>query len=51
VKQVWHVYPDSREIVAHFPDETSKTYRPGDTLPGGDPLPGFSLDVAAVFEA
>jgi len=51
VKQVWHVYPDSREIVAHFPDETSKTYRPGDTLPGGDLLPGFSLDVAAVFEA
>lgn len=50
VQQVWQVYPENREIVVHFPDDTSKTYRPGDTLPGGDLLPGFALDVAQVFE-
>jgi Uma2 family endonuclease len=51
VKQVWQVFSDSQEIVVHFPDGTSKTYRPGDTLSGGDLLPGFTLDIAAVFDA
>jgi len=50
VKQVWQVYPDNQEIIVHFPDNTSKTYRVGDTISGGDLLPGFSLDVAAVFD-
>jgi Uma2 family endonuclease len=50
VKQVWQIYPENREIVVYLPDETSKTYRPGDTIPGGDLLPGFTLDVAQVFE-
>lgn len=51
VKQVWQVYPDNQEIIVHFPDNTSKTYRVGHTISGGSLLPGFSLDVAAVFEA
>jgi Uma2 family endonuclease len=50
VKQVWHVYPDSREIVVHFPDNTSKTYRVSDTISGGDLLPGFTLNVGQLFE-
>lgn len=50
VKQVWHVYPDSREIVVHSPDNTSKTYRIGDTISGGDLLPGFVLNVGQLFE-
>lgn len=50
VKQVWHVYPDEREIIVHFPDGTSKTVRTGDILSGGDLLPAFTLDVASLFE-
>jgi Uma2 family endonuclease len=49
VKQVWQVYPDAQEIVVHFPDRTAKTYRAGDTLIVGDVLPGFTLEVTAVF--
>jgi Uma2 family endonuclease len=51
VKQVWQIYPENQEIVVHFPDDTSKTYRIGDVLTGGDLLPGFSLDVATVFSS
>lgn len=50
VRQVWQVYPQSQEIVVNLPDGTSKTYRNGDTIPGGNLLPGFSLDMASVFE-
>jgi Uma2 family endonuclease len=51
VQQVWQVYPENQEIVVYFPDDTSKTYRPGDILSGGDLPPGFELDVANVFAA
>jgi Uma2 family endonuclease len=50
VQQVWQVFPDASEIIVNFPDSTSKTYRLGDLLPGGDLLPDFSLDVAAIFD-
>lgn len=50
VSQVWQVYPDTREIVVHFPDGSAKTYRAGEVLQGGDLLPGFSLDVAELFD-
>lgn len=49
VKQVWQVYPESQEIVVHFPDGSAKTYRAGDTLLGGDLLFGFELKVASLF--
>lgn len=49
VLQAWQVFPDEQEIVVNLPDGTSKTYRVGDTISGGDLLPGFSLDVATVF--
>lgn len=48
-QQVWLVYPDKKRIVVHFPDESSQTYKMGDTLTGGDLLPGFTLEIAAVF--
>jgi Uma2 family endonuclease len=51
VKQVWQVYPDTKEIIVHFPDNTSRTYGSGETISGGDLLPGFSLEVAQIFEA
>jgi Uma2 family endonuclease len=50
VRQVWQVYPELREIVVHFPDDTSRTYRADDILTGGDLLPGFELLVGDVFE-
>lgn len=49
-QQVWLLYPDEREIVVHTSVDDAKPYRMGDTLTGGDLLPGFSLDIAAVFE-
>jgi len=51
VKQVWQVYPEKREIIVNLPDGTTITYSDGDTLPGGDLLPGFGMDVATVFES
>jgi Uma2 family endonuclease len=50
-QQVWQVYPDTKEIVVHYSDNTSKTYHIGDTIPGGDLLPGLALAVAQIFEA
>lgn len=50
VQQVWQVFPDDQEIVVNFSDGIAKTYRKGDTISGGDLLPGFSLDVAVIFE-
>lgn len=48
-KQVWIVLPNLKQIEVHLPDGTSKTYRLGQTIPGGDLLPGFTLDVSAIF--
>lgn len=45
VQQVWQVYPDSEEILVHYPDGTAKTYRSGDLLPG------FLLAVVSVFNS
>lgn len=49
-RQVWLIYLEDKEIVVHKPNVKPETYRIGDTLSGGDLLPGFTLDVAAVFE-
>lgn len=50
VKQVWQVFPENQQIVVNFPDGTAKTYGIGDTISGGDLLPGFELDVKTIFE-
>jgi Uma2 family endonuclease len=50
VKQVWQVYPDTQEIIVHLPDNTSRTYRSGDTITGGELLAGFNLVVATIFD-
>jgi Uma2 family endonuclease len=49
-KQVWLVFPAEKQVEVHFPDSAPEIYRVGDTVPGGDLLPGFSLQVAEVFE-
>ncbi|MDX1995711.1 MAG: Uma2 family endonuclease [bacterium] len=48
--QVWIVAPSPKQILVFLSGGTVGIYRSGDTLPGGDLLPGFSLDVGAVFE-
>jgi Uma2 family endonuclease len=50
-RQVWLVYPADQEIAAYTGFDTYTTYRVGDTLPGGDLLPDFSLDVTALFRS
>ena len=49
-KQVWLVLPNKKLIEVHYPDRKPEKYRVGQSVPGGDLLPGFSLDVASLFE-
>lgn len=48
-RQVWLVHTNDREIVVYHSFDESKVYRVGDTIPGGDLLPGLALDVGFVF--
>ncbi|MCC7448830.1 MAG: Uma2 family endonuclease [Anaerolineae bacterium] len=49
-KQVWLVLPGKKLIEVHSPDGNPVKYVVGQAIPGGDLLPDFTLDVAAVFE-
>jgi Uma2 family endonuclease len=48
VRLVWVAYPRTHIIMVYTPDST-RTLRDGDTLPGADVLPGFSIPVADLF--
>lgn len=49
VRLVWVVDPIKETITVHPHDDDEVILRPGDTLDGGDVLPGFSVAVADVF--
>ncbi len=49
VKVLWEVYPGTRTIRAHRPDNTITLFRTADTLTAPDVLPGFSVPVADLF--
>jgi Uma2 family endonuclease len=49
VQLVWLVDPAERSIVVFQPDAPLVTLTEGDTLDGGDVLPGFSIPVAEIF--
>jgi Uma2 family endonuclease len=49
-RHVWVVDPAARQIIVYLPDGTTAVYGAGDTLSGGDVLPGFELHVARIFE-
>jgi Uma2 family endonuclease len=49
-KVVWIVLPDQKQIEVHQLDGSVKRYSIGDSIPGGDLLPGFTLEVSAVFQ-
>ncbi len=51
VRHVWHIYPETQEVVVYRADGTVYTYGVGQTIPGADVLPGFTLPVADIFEA
>lgn len=44
------LYGKEKKIVVHFPDGKAETYTVGQSVPGGDLLPGFALDLAWLFE-
>ena len=47
---VWIVNPRRQTVAVHTPDNIAVTYQIGDTIPGGEILPGFELPVADIFE-
>ena len=49
VRLCWVVDPETRTIDVHRPGVAVVTLGEGDTLDGGDVLPGFTCAVAAVF--
>jgi Uma2 family endonuclease len=46
---LWVVYPDSRQIVVYRPSTSPVTLDAGDTLDGGEVLPGFAARVEEIF--
>jgi Uma2 family endonuclease len=49
VRLVWIVDPIKETVTVHVPDDDEAILRPGDTLDGGDVLPGFSVPIADIF--
>jgi len=46
---LWLIYPDNRLIDVYRPGQPTVTLKAGDTLDGGDVLPGFTASLAAIF--
>lgn len=51
VRSVWVVYPDTQTIHVYCSLKQIRILKQGDTLDGGDVLPGFSCVVEKVFAA
>lgn len=49
VRQVWYVYPESRQVRVYVSPEQSTVLSEQQTLEGGDLLPGFSLPLQGFF--
>jgi Uma2 family endonuclease len=49
-KAVWIVNPRRRNVTVLTPDEGEILYKMGQSIPGGEILPGFELPVAQIFE-
>ncbi len=47
--QVWVIIPLIQQLWVFLPNGSAKVNRVGDSIPVGDLLPGFTLDVATVF--
>ncbi|MBI4310193.1 MAG: Uma2 family endonuclease [Chloroflexi bacterium] len=51
VAQVWVVYPEGKRVHVFTSDGKGMRLEAGDTLTGGDVLPGFAVTVSELFEA
>lgn len=49
-RMVWLVYPRFKQVEAHLPDGTMRTFKETDILEAPHLLPGFSCRVADLFE-
>ncbi len=49
-QQVWLIYTRKPLIEVMYPDGQSDFYYPGDTLTGGDLLPGFEVALETIFK-
>jgi Uma2 family endonuclease len=49
VPLIWVVDPEKTTITVIAADRLTAVLKPGDTLDGGDVLPGFNIPVAAIF--
>jgi Uma2 family endonuclease len=49
VRLVWVIDPEARTIRVYRPGEDARLLQAGDTLDGGDVLPGFSVPVNDIF--
>jgi Uma2 family endonuclease len=49
VRLVWFVDPAKRTVVVYTSPDRSETLAEGQTLDGGDVLPGFRLPVKQIF--
>lgn len=50
VRLVWAIDPAARTVTVHTPDGAARRLGEGDTLDGGDVVPGFRCAVAELFE-
>ena len=50
VRLCWVAHPDTRTIDVYRPDAPTATLGEGDTLDGGNVLPGFTCALSAIFE-
>nr|WP_296760363.1 Uma2 family endonuclease [Roseiflexus sp.] len=50
-RMVWIVRPRTRTVTVYRSLREVQVLRPGDTLEGGDVLPGFAVPVGAIFGA
>jgi Uma2 family endonuclease len=49
VRLIWVLDPTASTVTVEAPGEEARILRPGDTMDGGDVLPGFSYLVADIF--
>ena len=47
----WTLHPDHRRVDIHTPDGAVQSLTDGDTLDGGDVLPGFACPISDIFDA
>jgi Uma2 family endonuclease len=50
VSLIWIIYPESQSIFVQRLDGTARRLQVGDVLDGEDVIPGFQVEVAALFE-